>query len=98
MEPGDALLCLENMALEVGSLTALLLVVLIPGVGLVVRETGNSGRLQVFATPAALAMAAMSPHRVGWLVGVVRGVLLREGRRRGLHDAPTTAATTMMHL
>jgi hypothetical protein len=47
-----------------------------PGLGLVVRETGNP-RLQVFATPDAVAMAAMSPNRVAWMGAVARAVLRR---------------------
>ena len=49
---------------------------LVPSVGLVVREY-DGGRLQVFATPDAVAMAAMSPLRVGWMVGVARAALAR---------------------
>ncbi len=49
----------------------------VPGLGLVMREDGNSGRLQVFATPDVLAMAAMSPNRVAWMTTVARGVLRR---------------------
>ncbi len=41
---------------EFGSPTALAVV---PGLGLVVREANNGGRLQVFATPDAIAMAAL---------------------------------------
>jgi hypothetical protein len=47
---------------------------LVPGLGLVVREEGNGGRLQFLATPDAIAMASMSAARVGWLVAVARGV------------------------
>ncbi len=50
----------------------------VPGLGLVVRESGNN-RLQVFATPDAIAMAAMSCMRVAWMVSVARAV-----RRRSL--------------
>jgi hypothetical protein len=49
---------------------------LVPGLGLVVREAGNSGRLQFFATPDAMSMASMSAARVGWMVGVARGLLV----------------------
>jgi DNA-binding beta-propeller fold protein YncE len=38
----------------------------VPGLGLVVRERDN-GRLQVFATPDTIAMAAMSHVRVAWI-------------------------------
>jgi hypothetical protein len=51
---------------------------IVPGLGLVVRESGY-GRLQVFATPDAIAMAAMSCMRVAWMVSVARAV-----RRRSL--------------
>ncbi len=46
----------------------------VPGLGLVVR--GRS-RVQVFATPDAIAMAAMSACRVAWMVAVARGTSLR---------------------
>jgi hypothetical protein len=49
----------------------------VPGLGLVVREVGKGGRVQVFATPDAVAMAAMSPARVSWMRAVVRAVLRR---------------------
>ncbi len=48
----------------------------VPGLGLVVREYG-SGRLQVFAAPDAIAMAAMPPVRVAWMAAVARGVFRR---------------------
>jgi hypothetical protein len=51
----------------------------VPGLGLVVREDGNFGRLQVFATPDIIAMASMSPDRVAWMTAVARGVLRRKG-------------------
>jgi hypothetical protein len=50
---------------------------LVPGLGLVVREWGNGGWLQFFATPDAIAMASMSAARVAWMVAVARGVLQR---------------------
>jgi hypothetical protein len=50
---------------------------LVPGLGLVVRENGNGGQVQFFATPAAIAMASMSPCRVAWMVAVSRGLLRR---------------------
>jgi sugar lactone lactonase YvrE len=53
----------------------------VPGLGLVVREWGNRGRLQVFATPETVAMAAMSCMRVTWMVAVARAV----PRRKPLH-------------
>ena len=52
---------------------------LVPGLGLVVRETDNNGRVQFFATPDAIAMASMSTARVAWLACVARVVLLRRG-------------------
>jgi hypothetical protein len=48
----------------------------VPGLGLVVRERDN-GRLQVFATPDTIAMAAMSCLRVAWMVAVARAALRR---------------------
>jgi hypothetical protein len=50
---------------------------LVPGLGLVVRECSNGGRLQFFATPDAVAMASMAAARVGWLVAVARGAAHR---------------------
>jgi hypothetical protein len=50
---------------------------LVPGLGLVVRDVGNRGRLQVFATPDAIAMASMSAQRVAWMVAVARGGIRR---------------------
>jgi hypothetical protein len=44
----------------------------VSGLGLVVRERGNR-RLQVFATPDTIAMAAMSPVRVAWMAARGRG-------------------------
>jgi hypothetical protein len=58
---------------------------LVPGLGLVVRELGNDGRVQFFATPDAIAMASMSATRVGWMVAVSRGAL----HRRGVTSNPT---------
>ena len=51
-------------------------VALVPGLGLVVREFGGGGAIQLFATPDAIAMASMSPHRVAWMVVVARGIAL----------------------
>ena len=48
----------------------------VPGLGLVVREYG-SARLQVFATPDAIAMATMPPVRVAWMAAIARGVFRR---------------------
>jgi hypothetical protein len=50
---------------------------LVPGLGLVVREHGNGGRVQFFATLDTIAMASLSVARVGWLVAVARGILRR---------------------
>jgi hypothetical protein len=50
---------------------------LVPGLGLVVRDVGNRGQLQFFATPDAIAMASMSAPRVAWLVAVARGGIRR---------------------
>jgi hypothetical protein len=46
----------------------------VPGLGLVVRDRGIRGRLQVFATPDAIAMASMSTSRVAWMGAVARAV------------------------
>jgi hypothetical protein len=46
----------------------------LPSLGLVVREWGNRGRLQMFATPDTVAMAAMSCMRVAWMSAVARAV------------------------
>ena len=53
---------------------------LVPGLGLAVRELGNNGRLQFFATPDAIAMASMSAARVAWLACVARAMTHRRGR------------------
>jgi hypothetical protein len=42
------------------------------GLGLIVREYFNEGRLQFFGTSDAIAMATMSTARLGWLVAVAR--------------------------
>jgi hypothetical protein len=60
----------------------------VPGFGLVVRESGNSGRLQVFATPDAIAMAVMSPMRVAWMAAVARAVLRRRQHFQGEKGGP----------
>jgi hypothetical protein len=62
---------------------------LVPGLGLVVRDVGNRGRLQVFATPDAIAMASMSAPRVAWMVAVARG-----GSRRSQGSAIPLAHQT----
>jgi hypothetical protein len=56
----------------------------VPGLGLVVRELY---RLQVFATPDTIAMAAMSPVRVAWMAAVACGVLRRQ-QVAGTHGGP----------
>jgi hypothetical protein len=53
---------------------------LVPGLGLIVQESGNGGRLQFFATPDAVAMAAMSVARVAWLGSVARAGIRRAAR------------------
>ncbi len=60
--PGDYNICLPAALARV------------PGLGLVVRELGFWCR-QVFAIPDEVLMATMSPLRVGWMVGVVKGGL-----------------------
>jgi hypothetical protein len=45
---------------------------LVPGLGLVVRQAGNAGCLFLLAAHDDIAMAAMSGHRMGWMVGVAR--------------------------
>ena len=52
---------------------------LIPGVGLVVREQHDFGRLEVFASADwdFIAMASMSACRVVWMGAVGRAVALR---------------------
>jgi hypothetical protein len=55
----------------------------VPGLGLVVREWGNP-RLQVFATPDTIAMAAMSHVRVAWMTAVARAALHRQVRDGGV--------------
>ena len=50
---------------------------LAPGLGLFVREYLNYGRVQVLATPHAIAQASMSAVRVAWMMAVVRGIASR---------------------
>ena len=50
---------------------------LVPGLGLVVRESGKR-RLQVFSTPDLLAMRAMSVDRVGWMIATYRAAVNRQ--------------------
>jgi hypothetical protein len=58
----------------------------VPGLGLAVREHGNGGRVQVFATPDTIAMAAMSRDRVAWMGAVARAVLCRRQHFLGERD------------
>jgi hypothetical protein len=60
----------------------------VPGLGLVVREWGNAGRVQGFVTPDIIAMAAMSHSRVAWMGAVARCVLRRRQRFVGEKGAP----------
>ena len=46
----------------------------VPGLGLVVREFGNGGRVQFFATQDAIAMAAMSVMKTTWMATVARAI------------------------
>ena len=46
---------------------------LVPGLGLLVREWGGE-QVRVLALEDDVAMASMSPHRVGWMVAAVRAV------------------------
>jgi hypothetical protein len=61
---------------------------LVPGLGFVVRQVGNGGRLQFFATPDAIAMASMSAARVGWMVAVARGAAALSAGRHRRHASP----------
>jgi hypothetical protein len=68
---------LGKMGSEDGEFRLPTALTLVPGLGLVVREYSNGGRLQFVATPDVIARAAMSPCRVAWMVAVARGVLRR---------------------
>ena len=57
---GDELSCPASLAL-------------VPGLGLLVREWGGE-QVRVLALEDDVAMASMSPHRVGWMVAAVRAV------------------------
>ncbi len=63
-----------------------------PGLGLVVRERSDR-RLQVFATPDTIAMAAMCPVRVAWMAAVARGVLRRQSSQ-GRSGAATATGSS----
>jgi len=65
----------------------------VPGLGLVVREWG-SGRLQVFSTPDAIAMATMPHVRVAWMTVVARGVLRRQSSQGRSGAATTTGSSS----
>jgi hypothetical protein len=54
-------------------------VALVPGLGLVV---GDSGRFQVFTTPDTIAMAPISVARLAWLAAVTRAVPLQVAASR----------------
>jgi hypothetical protein len=58
---------------QASSPLALALVPPVPGLGLFVREAFNTGRVRVFVHHVDL----MSPSRLAWMVGVVRGVLFK---------------------
>ena len=60
-----------------GELEAPSALALVPGLGLVVQDSAEGGRLQIFATPDTIAMASMSAARVGWMVGVARAIVRR---------------------
>jgi hypothetical protein len=57
---------------------------LVPGLGLVVRDNFAGGRVQVYATPAVIAMATMSLVRVGWMGAVARARPAHPPRPQGL--------------
>jgi hypothetical protein len=58
----------------------------VPGIGLVVREHFNGGRLQVFATPDAMAMYTnMSGIRIAWMCTVARAVFNRRANMLSGH-------------
>ena len=57
-----------------GGLSGPISLALVPGLGLVVREFGNGGRLQVFSTPDMVAMRRMAPIRVSWMVAAARAI------------------------
>lgn len=67
---------------------------LVPGLGLVVRDSADGGRVQFFAAPDDIAMASMSPARVGWMVAVARSMAqrCRSGQIGGccVDSAPST--------
>jgi hypothetical protein len=58
----------------------------VPGIGLVVREYCNGGRLQVFATPDTMAMYTnMSGIRIAWMCTVARAVFNRRANMLSGH-------------
>ncbi len=64
----------------------------VPGLGLVVQDIGNE-RLQVFATPDTIAMAAMSHVRVAWVswpvAPCVGSLCLAPPERRSAPEGPS---------
>jgi hypothetical protein len=83
---GDGLHAMHGCSLGRASFCWPSALALVPGLGLVVREDGNHGRVQFFATPDAIAMASMSAARVGWIVAVARGAAHRAPSAGGHHQ------------
>ncbi len=54
-------------------------IAVVPGVGLAIRDYGNGGQVQFFATPDAVAKASMSAPRIAWMGGVVRAMTAARG-------------------
>ena len=52
---------------------------IVPGLGLVVRDTSSDLALHIFATSDVLAMRAMAPIRVAWMIAGARSILKRRG-------------------
>jgi hypothetical protein len=55
----------------------------VPGLGLVVRERDNGGRVQFFATPDVVAMASMSAIRTSWMMTVALAITKKERQTMG---------------
>ena len=53
----------------------------VPGLGLVVMRRGGDTGVQFLATPDAVAMAAMSSHKVAWMVATCRATVARQSLR-----------------
>jgi hypothetical protein len=51
----------------------------VPWLGLVVRDVSKPLNLRVYVSPNGMAMAAMSPLRVGWMLAVMRAAWRRQG-------------------